>query len=148
MNDVSVRSCYATPVDAVIHLAAIALTQAANRDPAIAWTINAEGTAKLAAALADAAGRWKTRPLFLLASSADVYAWQNRPITESDAVQPSTPYAASKLGAELAVEQGGRCVGLPPVVVRPLTTARGGREESFVIPARGKRRGADEPHGW
>ena len=55
MNDVSVRSCYATPVDAVIHLAAIALTQAANRDAATAWMINAEGTAKLAAALWPAA---------------------------------------------------------------------------------------------
>jgi len=148
MNDVSVRSCYATPVDAVIHLAAIALTQAANRDAATAWMINAEGTAKLAAALADAAGRWKTRPLFLLASSADVYAWQNRPIKEDDAVQPSTPYAASKLGAELAVEQVTRCAGLPVIVVRPFPHSGGGQEESFWIPARGKLLRAVKQNGW
>jgi len=148
MNDVSVRSCYATPVDAVIHLAAIALTQAANRDAATAWMINAEGTAKLVAALADAAGRWKTRPLFLLASSADVYAWQNRPIKEDDAVQPSTPYAASKLGAELAVEQVTRCAGLPVIVVRPFPHSGGGQEESFWIPARGKLLRAVKQNGW
>ena len=148
MNDVSVRSCYATPVDAVIHLAAIALTQAANRDAATAWMINAEGTAKLAAALADAAGRWKTQPLFLLASSADVYAWQNRPIKEDDAVQPSTPYAASKLGAELAVEQVTRCAGLPVIVVRPFPHSGGGQEESFWIPARGKLLRAVKQNGW
>ena len=148
MNDVSVRGCFATPVDAVIHLAAIALTQAANRDAATAWTVNAEGTAKLAAALAAAAGRWNTRPLFLLASSADVYAWQNRPIKEDDAVQPSTPYAASKLGAELAVAQMARCAGLPVIVVRPFPHSGGGQEESFWIPARGKLLREVKRNGW
>ncbi len=71
-NDVSVRACVAEPVDAVIHLAAIALSRAADRDPAMAWAINAEGTAKLTAALGAAAARWKTQPLFMLASTADV----------------------------------------------------------------------------
>ncbi len=40
-NDVSVRACFAEPVDAVIHLAAIALSRAADRDPAMAWSVNA-----------------------------------------------------------------------------------------------------------
>jgi len=75
-NDVSVRACFAEPVDAVIHLAAIALSRAADRDPAMAWSVNAEGTGKLAAALTGAAAAWKTQPLFLLASTADVYEWQ------------------------------------------------------------------------
>src|SRR5213594_4292049 len=39
-NDVSVRACVAEPVDAVIHLAAIALSRAADRDPAMAWSVN------------------------------------------------------------------------------------------------------------
>ncbi len=111
-NEVSVRACFAEPVDAVVHLAAIALTRAADRDPALAWSVNAQGTGKVTAALAAAAARWKTQPLFLLASTADVYAWQTRPIKEVDCVQPSTPYSASKLGAELAAEQAARCGGL------------------------------------
>jgi GDP-4-dehydro-6-deoxy-D-mannose reductase len=135
-NDMSVRDCFAAPVDAVIHLAAIALSRAAERDPAMAWSVNAEGTARLTAALAEAAGRWQTRPLFLLASTADVYAWQQRPINEEDAVQPSTAYSASKLGAELAAEQTARCSGLSVIIARPFPHSGAGQDESFWIPAR------------
>ena len=137
-NDVSVRGCFAEPVDAVIHLAAIALSRAADRDPAMAWTINAEGTAKLTAALVEAARRWKTQPLFLLASTADLYAWQQRAINEKDCVQPSTPYGWSKLGAELAVEQAVRCGGMKAIVARPFPHSGAGQDESFWIPARCK----------
>src|SRR5207249_1191315 len=63
-NDVSVRACVQMPVDAVVHLAAVALSKAAERDPARAWAVNAEGTARLAAALAKASAEWTTQPLF------------------------------------------------------------------------------------
>ncbi len=147
-NDVSVRGCFASPVDAVIHLAAIALSRAADRDPAMAWTINAEGTAKLTAALAEGAGRWKTQPLFMLASTADVYAWQQRPINEKDCVQPSTPYSSSKLGAELAVEQAARCAGLKVIIARPFPQSGAGQHESFWIPARCKLLREVKRNGW
>ena len=137
-NDMSLRASMATPVDAVVHLAAVALSRAADRDPALAWKINAEGTAKLAAALAHAAAAWGTRPLFLLASTADVYAWQKRPINEEDCVQPSTPYGWSKLGAEIAVQQAARCSELPVIVARPFPHSGGGQDESFWIPGRTK----------
>jgi len=137
-NEVSLRACTATPVDAVIHLAAIALSRAADRDPALAWKVNAEGTAKLAVALANAAPAWPKPPLFLLASTADVYAWQQRPIKEEDCVQPSTPYGWSKLGAELAVEQVACCTKLKAIIARPFPHSGGGQDESFWIPARGR----------
>ena len=137
-NDVSLRASMATPVDAVVHLAAVALSRAADRDPALAWRINAEGTAKLAAALAQAAAGWGTRPLFLLASTADVYAWQQRPINEEDCVQPSTAYGWSKLGAELALQQTARCAGLQVIIARSFPHSGGGQDESFWIPARTK----------
>ena len=147
-NEVSVRACFATPVDAVLHLAAIALTRAADRDPATAWAVNAEGTARLAAALADAAARWKTEPLLLLASSADVYAWQQRPIHEGDCVQPSTAYSASKLGAELAVRLAARCGGLRAIVARPFPHSGPEQDESFWIPARARLLREAKRHGW
>lgn len=147
-NDVSVLSCLAEPVDAVIHLAAIALSRAADRDPAMAWSINAEGTGKLTAALADAATRWKTEPLFLLASTAEVYAWQNRPIKERDCVQPSTPYSASKLGAELAAAQAARCSGLKVIIARPFPHSGAEQDESFWIPARCKLLRQVKRNGW
>jgi GDP-4-dehydro-6-deoxy-D-mannose reductase len=137
-NDLSIHAALSGPVDAVIHLAAVALSKAADRDPALAWAVNAEGTARLTAALVAAAARWKTQPLFVLASSADVYAWQTRPIKEEDCVQPSTAYAASKLGAELATRQAARCGGLQAIIARPFPHSGGGQDESFWIPARSK----------
>ena len=140
-NDVSIQECGAEPVDAVIHLAAIALTSAANRDPALAWTVNAEGTAKLAAAVANAAngrGRGRGQPLLLLASTADVYAWQQRSIKEEDCVQPTTPYGWSKLGAEIATEQTARCTGLKFIIARPFPHSGGGQDENFWIPGRAR----------
>jgi len=143
-----VRACFAEPVDAVIHLAAIALSRAADRDPGMAWSVNAEGTGKLAAALAGAAARWNAPPLLLLASTADVYAWQQRPITEEDCIQPSTPYSASKLGAELAAVQVARCCGLKVIIARPFPHSGAGQDESFWIPARCKMLREVKRHGW
>ncbi|HEV8381819.1 MAG TPA: NAD(P)-dependent oxidoreductase [Gemmatimonadales bacterium] len=137
-NEMSVRACFFTPVDAVIHLAAIALSRAAERDPAMAWRVNAEGTAKLTTSLAEAAAHWPAQPLFLLASTADVYAWQQRPLKEEDCVQPSTVYATSKLGAELATRQVERCRGLRVIIARPFPHSGAGQDESFWIPARSR----------
>jgi GDP-4-dehydro-6-deoxy-D-mannose reductase len=147
-NDLSVRACFAAPVDAVVHLAAIALTRAADRDPSMAWTINAEGTASVVAALAEAAAGWKTQPLFLLASSADVYAWQQRATKEEDCVQPSTAYSASKLGAELAASQAGRLGRLKVIIARPFPHSGAGQDESFWIPARCKLVREAKRNGW
>jgi GDP-4-dehydro-6-deoxy-D-mannose reductase len=147
-NDVSVHACFAEPVDAVIHLAAIALSRAADRDPAAAWTVNAEGTAKLTAVLGAAAAQWKKPPLFLLSSTADVYAWQKRPIKEEDAVQPSTPYGSSKLGAELVTQQAARCSGLRVIIARSFPTSGAGQDESFWIPARSRLLREVKRNGW
>jgi len=147
-NAASIRACVQTPVDAVIHLAAVALVKAAARDPGKAWAVNAEGTARLAAALAHASAEWKAQPLFLLASSADVYAPQERPIKEEDPVQPVSPYAASKLGAELAVGQTWRCNGLKPIIARPFPHSGAGQDPSFWIPGRCQMLRDVKAHSW
>ena len=147
-NDESIRACLQTPVDAVVHLAAVALVKAAERDPARAWLVNAKGTARLAAALARASAEWKTQPLFLLASSADVYAPQERPIKEDDPVQPTSPYGASKLGAELAVEQAWRCGGINMIVARPFPHSGAGQDPSFWIPGRANMLRDVKAHSW
>lgn len=137
-NDVSLRAALATPVDAVVHLAAVALSRAADRDPALAWKVNAEGTARMSGALTQAAKQWGTAPLFLLASTADVYAWSKRPLQEQDLVQPTTAYGWSKLGAELAAQQAARCAGLKVVIARPFPHSGGGQDDNFWIPARSR----------
>ena len=135
-NDTSLGKVVETPVDAVVHLAAIALSKAAERDPSLAWRVNAEGTARLAAAIAGAAQRWDRQPLFLLASTADVYGWQTRSTKEEDRIQPSTPYAWSKLGAEIATQQTARCAGLRFIIARPFPHSGGGQDDKFWIPER------------
>lgn len=147
-NDHSIRAAVAHPVDAVVHLAAVALSRAATRDPAQAWAVNAEGTGRLAAALAAAAKTWGTQPLFLLASTAEVYAPQDRPLREDDPVQPSTPYASSKLGAELAAMQAARASGLRVVIARPFPHSGPGQDASFWIPLRSKMLLDVKRHAW
>ena len=145
-SDLSVHAAVGGEIDAVIHLAAIALTRAADRDPAQAWSVNAAGTGKLIAALAARGG--KQQPLFLLASTADVYAWQTRPIKEDDCVQPSTAYSASKLGAELAVRVGAAAGDLKTIIVRPFPHSGPGQEESFWIPGRCRLLVEAKRHAW
>ena len=60
----------ASGADQVVHLAALASGSAARRDPALAWQVNAGGTAALCQAMA-AVGR--PRPRLLLVSSGEVY---------------------------------------------------------------------------
>ena len=90
--------------DAVVHLAAIASGAEARRDPGLAWEINAAGTARLADALGAHRGAGVADPLLLLVSTAEVYGAVSpvRAAGETDPPAPVSPYAASKLGAEIA----------------------------------------------
>jgi GDP-4-dehydro-6-deoxy-D-mannose reductase len=147
-NEHSIHAALERPVDAVVHLAAVALSRAAERDPARAWAVNAEGTANLTSALATAAGKWGSQPAFLLASTAEVYAPQERPITEHDPVQPSTAYASSKLAAELATRQAARGGRIRAIIARAFPHSGPGQDASFWIPLRTKMLSDVKRHGW
>jgi GDP-4-dehydro-6-deoxy-D-mannose reductase len=131
----SVEAVATEPVDAVVHLAAVASGSAARSDPGRAWCVNAGGTARLA----DAVARRRSSgadPLFLLVSSGEVYgAGSNVPRAESDAVQPGSPYAASKAGAELAMAETARRTGLRSIVARPFPHTGPGQDPRYVVPA-------------
>jgi len=135
--------------DALVHLAGMASVRRANADPAAAWTVNAQGAARVAQALADARPATGSDPLLLIVSSAEVYSPGNgRPHRETDPVGPSSPYAASKLGAELAALQAWRSAGLRVVVARPFPHIGRGQAVDFWVARRcrvlleAKRRGA------
>jgi GDP-4-dehydro-6-deoxy-D-mannose reductase len=135
-DDASVRGALEFDPDAVIHLAAVASNSEAIADPGQAWTVNAAGTARLAEALGRrrAEGRGDTRLLFV--SSGEVYGLGgNTPRRESDPIEPASPYAASKAGAELAALEVWRRTGLPVVIARPFTHTGPGQETRFVLPA-------------
>ena len=137
----SVRALLARPLDAIAHLAALASGAEARNDPGLAWAVNAGGTARLA----DAAGRARTEercdPLLLLVSTGEVYGagTPGRPFSERDPVRPQSPYAASKLGAEIAVEEAARRTGLRTIIARAFPHTGPGQPPIYVVPALAER---------
>ena len=140
----SVRRVAARQFDAVIHLAAVASGGDALRDPGVAWAVNAAGTARLLGELGRRRRAEETDPLVLLVSTAEVYgAGSARPLLETDPVVPRSPYAASKVGAEVAAMETKLRTGLRVVVARSFPHTGPGQDERFVAPAFARRlRGA------
>ncbi len=126
-----VAALVATTPEAVVHLAAVASGDAARRDPAAAWTMNAGATA----ALSDAFARG-TSPTFLLVSTGEVYGRDHAgPIPETAALAPCSPYAASKVGAEIAALEVHRRTGLPVVIARAFPHTGPGQAPIYVLAA-------------
>lgn len=135
----SIEAVMAEDWDAVVHLAAVASGSEANRDPLLAWKVNTLGTVRLVYALCEAR-RSGNDPLLVFVSTCDVYgAGQPTPRFETDAVQPCSPYAATKLAAEIAVLEASRRTGLRVVVARPFPHTGAGQDHRFVVPAFAKR---------
>jgi GDP-4-dehydro-6-deoxy-D-mannose reductase len=121
--------------DAVVHLAAVASVREARNDPGRAWIINAAGTARLLDAVlsVSVAGN---RPRMLIVSSAEVYGdGPATPRIESDPARPQSPYAASKVGAEVAALEAWRRTGLHVMIARPFTHIGPGQKPPFVVPS-------------
>src|SRR5207237_876038 len=80
-------------------------------------------------------------PVVLVASTGEVYGAcaEQRPRRETDPVVPSSPYAASKAGAELAALEAWRRAGLRVVVARAFAHTGPGQDARFVVPAFGVR---------
>ena len=140
----SVRHVAEHPCDAVVHLAAVASGGDALRDPGQAWAVNAAGSARLLGEFGRLRKGGEADPLVLLVSTAEVYGrGAARPLRETDAANPCSPYAASKLGAELAARETRERTGLRALVARPFPHTGPGQDERFVVPAFARRlRGA------
>lgn len=139
LDATSVQLAAAAPYDAVIHLAGLASGSEALRDPALAWAVNATGTARLLHELGAGRRAGGADPLVLLVSSAEVYGSSNRPLSEADPLHPRSPYAASKRGAELAAEETANRTGLRVVTARAFPHTGPGQDERFVVPAFARR---------
>lgn len=136
----SVASALAEPVDAIVHLAAMASNAEARRDPGRAWSVNAAGTARLAAAAAALREAGNGDPVFLLVSSGEVYgSGPPLPRREDEQLRPQSPYAASKAGAELAVLETARRTGLRVLVARPFQHTGPAQSTRYVVPALARR---------
>jgi len=104
----SVRASVEQAYDAVVHLAAVASTRDAERDPGYAWTVNAAGSARLAHALGEVRHAGRADPVVLLVSTSEVYGrGEGRPRRETDPAAPVSPYAASKLARKWRCSRSG-----------------------------------------
>jgi GDP-4-dehydro-6-deoxy-D-mannose reductase len=132
----AVRSALTTLPEVVVHLAALASGSDARRDPGLAWEVNAGGTARLAEGMAQL-GSQGAGPLLLAVSTGEVYgaAAGIRPSLESDPTVPCSPYAASKLGAEIAALEVHRRTGLRVVIARAFPHTGPGQGNRYVVPA-------------
>lgn len=137
----SVRAGLDEMPDAVIHLAAIASGADARRDPGLAWDVNAGGTARLADILGDRRSGGAGDPLLLLVSTAEVYGALavDRVRVETDPVAPISPYAASKVGAEVAALEAARRTGLRVVIARSFAHTGPHQTDRYVVPAFARR---------
>ncbi len=132
----SIASALEFAPEAVVHLAAVASNKEASSDPGQAWVVNAAGTARLAEGLARRKAADFGDAVLLVVSSGEVYgAGEPVPRVETDPARPQSPYAASKLGGEVAALEVWRRAGLRVIVARPFTHTGPGQPTRFVLPA-------------
>ena len=135
-DSTSVRSALSRPLDAVVHLAAVASGSEARQDPGRAWEVNAAGTARLVDAALALRGSDGVDPLVLVVSSAEVYGdGPATPRVETDPLIPQSPYAASKVGSEVGALEAWRRAGLRVVIARAFPHTGPGQSLLYVVPA-------------
>jgi GDP-4-dehydro-6-deoxy-D-mannose reductase len=135
-DSASVAAALSRPFEAMVHLAAVASGSDARQDPGHAWVVNAAGTARLVDAAVALRANTGVDPLMLVVSSAEVYGdGPARPRVETDPLLPQSPYAASKVGAEVAALEAWRRIGLRIVIARAFPHTGPGQLPVYVVPA-------------
>lgn len=107
------------PFDVVVHLAAMAGVLPSLQNPALYMDVNVMGTQRIL----DAITAQTTAPYLVFCSSSSVYGERStEKFSESDMTdRPMSPYAASKISAEVACFAAPRTKGLNVICVRPFT---------------------------
>lgn len=124
--------------DAVYHLAGWAAVGSSWGDPPGVFLVNANGTVHVL----DAARRLESPPRVLVVSSAEVYGRvqpQQLPLSEDLPISPVSPYAASKVAAEVAARQFAAGFDLGVVIARPFNHIGPGQSPGFVVSDLAKR---------
>jgi GDP-4-dehydro-6-deoxy-D-mannose reductase len=117
-------------VDGVIHLAGLAAVGPSFDDPMLYFNVNVG----IEVNLFETALAQKVSPRFLIVSSGSLYdSKAPLPLAEESPVEPSSPYAVSKIGQEqMAHYYHGR--GFESLVVRPFNHIGPGQGPGFLVP--------------
>lgn len=126
----SVRSAMAAVrPQAVVHLGAITPVRHSFEDPFPYVSINLEGTMNIAHAVMEMSPNTK----LVAASTAEVYGWQPHVPTREDAqLNPSSPYAVSKVAADAYLRMAMKVYGLKATVLRCNNTYGRVGEKGFL----------------
>jgi len=101
-------------IDAVFHLAAISSVTLSVENPLIVHNSNVTSALNVLEL-----ARMRNAKRAVLSSSAAVYGNPTRlPVTEESALDPLSPYAASKISAEFYFKAYGNIHGIEPVILR------------------------------
>ncbi len=123
--------------EAIYHLAAISHVGTSWEDPRLVLQVNVLGTASVLAA-----ARATSDVTTLVVSSAEVYGVvqpTDLPLREDDVARPATPYAASKLAAEVVALQSVRGYGQRVMIARAFNHIGPGQSPTFFVPAMAQR---------
>lgn len=119
--------------EGIIHLAGFSSVAKSHQDPGAAFAVNTLGTVHLLAALRDVAPKARA----VLVSSGEVYGAvaQGTAASEDFPLLPLSPYAASKLAAEVAGFQFHRGAKLEILCARAFNHLGAGQTPTFVVPS-------------
>lgn len=121
-------------LDAVYHLAGLAHVGRSWEEPVGFFETNAVGTLHVL----DAVRRCQPVPRVLVVSSAEVYGAvqpDDLPLVEEAPLRPVSPYAVSKVAAEMVGLQAHLGWGVPVVRARPFNHLGPGQSPTFAVPA-------------
>ena len=111
-------------VDFIVHLGAETHVKTSLDDPELFVSSNIVGTFNML----EAARRWKPKK-FLYVSTDEVFGASLTPHKETDELNPSNPYSASKAAGEMLVRAYGTSFGVPWLITRT-TNIFGARQHS------------------
>jgi GDP-4-dehydro-6-deoxy-D-mannose reductase len=119
--------------DGVIHLAGASSVARSHAEPAETFSVNVLGAAHLLAAVREHAPSARV----LLVGSGEIYGavTAGHRASERDPPRPLSPYASSKLAAEIVGRQMLDSYGLQVILARPFNHVGPGQTPSFVVPS-------------
>jgi len=119
--------------DGVIHLAGFSSVARSHQQPEGAFSVNTMGTVHLLTAVRDVVPGARV----VLVGSGEVYGPVSSGVKadESHPLRPTSPYAASKVAAEIVAGLFHRTYGLEVVLARPFNHLGSGQDARFVVPS-------------
>ena len=119
--------------DAIVHLAGVSSVARSHEAPLETFRVNALGAVNLCAVVRAVAPKARV----LLIGSGEMYGsiTPGERARESWPLAPTSPYAASKVAAEVAAFQFHRAYGLQVISARPFNHLGRGQAPTFAIPS-------------